>query len=72
MLREVAASQLLQEELVKADPNLLIVSSFMSKGCGMDRGARLLKETAASVIQKGSVEKLIAEASRLMGTTFGV
>jgi len=39
MLREIAASQLLQEEIAKSDPNLLSVSSFMSKVCGMDRGA---------------------------------
>jgi len=60
MLREIAASQLLQEELAKANPNLLNVSSFMNQVCGMDRGSRLLKETAESVIQRGRVEKSAA------------
>jgi len=63
MLREIAASQLLREELAKANPNLLNVSSFMSQVCGMDRGTRLLKETAGFVIQRGRVEELAAEAS---------
>jgi len=63
MLREIAASQLLQEELARTNPNLLSVTSFMNSVCGMDRGTRLLKEMAESVIQKDRVEKLAAKAS---------
>jgi len=69
MLREIAANQLLQEELAKTDPNLVSISSFMNRVCGTDRGARLLKETAESVIQKGIAEKLTAETSKQKGTT---
>jgi len=35
-VREIAANQLLQEELAKIDPNLACVSSFLSRVCGVD------------------------------------
>jgi len=70
MLREIAANQLLQEELAKSDPNLVSISSFMNRVCGTDRGAQLLKETAESVIQKGITEKLTAETLKQKVTTF--
>jgi len=48
MIREIAANQLLQEELAKIDPNLVSVAAFMSKVCGTDGGLQKLKETAKS------------------------
>jgi len=55
MIREIAASQLLQEELAKSDPNLVSVFAFMNKVCGTDTPTRKLKEAALSTIQKGEV-----------------
>jgi len=53
MIREIAASQLLQEELAKIDPNLVSVHAFMNNVCGIDSATRKLRKAAMSVIQKG-------------------
>jgi len=62
MIREIAANQLLQEELAKSDPNLVFVVAFMSKVCGTDRRSLKLKETAESEVQGGisTKEKTVA------------
>jgi len=70
MLREIAANQLLQEELAKSDLNLVSVASFMNRVCDTDRGAQLLKEAADLLIQKGITEKLTAETIYQKVTTF--
>jgi len=44
MIREIAASQLLQEELAKTDPNLASVTSFMNSVCGNAPGAQKLSD----------------------------
>jgi len=69
MLREIAANQLLQEELAKADPNLVSVSSFLNRVCGTGKGAQLLKETAELFIQRGVAEKVMGESVKQKGTT---
>jgi len=56
MIRVIAASQLLQEELAKTDPNLVRVASFLNKVYGTDRGAQLLKEMADLLVRKGMTE----------------
>jgi len=43
LIKEIAASQLLQEELGKTDPNLVSVASFLSKVCGTDKDTRHLR-----------------------------
>jgi len=55
MIREIAASQLLSEELAKSDPNLVSVFAFMNKVCGTEPGAQKLREAALSAIKKGDV-----------------
>jgi len=57
MIREIAASQLLQEELAKIDPNLVSVHAFMNNVCGLDNAARKLREEAMSAIQKGGANR---------------
>jgi len=57
MIREIAASQLLQEELAKIDPYLVSVHAFMNNVCGVDSGTRKLKEAALSAIQKGGANR---------------
>jgi len=61
LIKEIAASQLLQEELAKTDPNLVSVASFLSKVCGTDEGARHLKETAGLLIREGGKGAVVAE-----------
>jgi len=56
LIKEIAASQLLQEELAKTDPNLVSVASFLSKVCGTDKDTRHLRETAGSLIREGGKE----------------
>jgi len=53
LIREIAASQLLQEELAKNNPNLVMAASFLSQVSGTDAGYRKLKETAGARIKKG-------------------
>jgi len=57
LIREIAASQLLQEELAKNSPNLVMAASFLSQVCGTDPGFRKLKETAGARIKKGLEDK---------------
>jgi len=52
MIREIAATQLLQEELAKHDPNLACVASFMSKVCGTGIETEKLQSAARLAIQK--------------------
>jgi len=44
-IKEIAVSELLQEELAKSNPNLVSVFAFMNKVCGTGSEARKLKET---------------------------
>jgi len=53
MIREIAAAQLLQEELAKYNPNLASVASFLSKVCGTSVETQKLKDAARTAIQKG-------------------
>jgi len=53
-IKEIAATQLLQEELAKSEPNLVSVFAFMNKVCGTGSEARKLKDAALSAIQKGA------------------
>jgi len=46
MIREIAANQLLQEELAKHDPNLACVASFLSKVCGTGIETKKLQKAA--------------------------
>jgi len=71
MIREIAASQLHQEELAKSDPNLVSVSSFILHEQSLRRrsGGRLLKETAELFIQKGIAEKKMSDALQQKRTT---
>jgi len=64
MIKEIAASQLLQEELAKTDPNLVSVASFLSKVCGTNKDTRHLKETAGSLIREGGKEGVVAETAK--------
>jgi len=52
-IKEIAVSQLLQEELAKSDPNLVSVFASMNKVCGTSSEAQKLKEAALSAKQKG-------------------
>jgi len=52
LIREIAASQLLREELAKNNPNLVMAASFLSQVSGTDAGYRKLKETAGAKIWK--------------------
>jgi len=54
MIREIAVSQLLQEELTKSNLSFGSVISFMNKVCGTDSAAQKLEEAALSAIQKGA------------------
>jgi len=69
MLREIAANQLFQEELAKANLNLVSVSSYMNKVCGIGQGAILLKETAELFIQRGISGKVTSDMLKQKGTT---
>jgi len=74
MIWEIAANQLLQDELAKSDPNFVCVSAFLNMVCGTDKGALKLKETAESVIQGGLLSKdkmlapIIMSSSDTLGT----
>jgi len=63
MIREIAANQLLQEELAKTDPNLASVASFMNSVCGNAHSVQDLKETAQLLIQRGIKGRQVAGAS---------
>jgi len=63
MIREFAASQLLQEELAKTAPNLVSVASFLNKVCGTGSGAQQLRETAGLLIQKKPTEEAMPRTS---------
>jgi len=71
MIREIAASQLLREELAKSNPNLVSVSSFMNKVCGVGQSAQMLKETAEMFIKKAIAGKVPSERLKLKETTLG-
>jgi len=66
-IREIAASQILQEELSKSNPNLASVSSFLNRVCGVGQSAKLLKETAETFIQRGIAERVMSDALKSKG-----
>jgi len=49
-IREIAATQLLQEELAKVDPCLVSISAFLGTVCGTDKGTVKLSESVKLVI----------------------
>jgi len=63
MIREIAANQLLQEELAKHDPNLACVASFLSKVCGTSRETKKLQDAARIGIQKAVSPDVIGEVT---------
>jgi len=64
-IREIAVSQLLQEELAKLEPNLASVASFLGKVCGTGIETKKLQNAARLAIQKAVspevVESVIVE-----------
>jgi len=73
MIKEITASQLLQEELAKSDLNLVGVHAFMNKVCGLDSGTQKLKEAALCAIQKRDAnrEELLPIATIAAATETG-
>jgi len=63
MIREIAANQLLQEELAKHDPNLACVASFLSKVCWTSRETKKLQDAARIAIQKGVSPDVMGEVT---------
>jgi len=64
-IREIAAGQLLREELAKHDPNLVSVALFLGKVCGTGIETTKLKDAARLAIQK-------AVSPEVMGGVFVV
>jgi len=59
MIQEIAANQLLQEELAKHDPNLACVASFLSRVCGTGEETQKLQDAAQLAIQKGVTQDVV-------------
>jgi len=70
-IREIAASQLLQEELAKSDPNLASVSSFLNRVCGVGRSAKLLKD-GRSLHTKGNCGEGDERHAKIKGGDGGI
>jgi len=59
MIQEIAANQLLQEELAKHDPNFACVASFLSRVCGTGKETQKLQDAARLAIQKGVTQDVV-------------